>query len=675
MPSASVERPLRELSSNDTARCIVPSHVQYPHQWLWDSCFHAIALAHLKPESSAREIESLLESQWEDGRVPQVAFSTSVPSDRYRPNKSDWKTDRDSSGITQPPLIATAAKTVFQHTGDMDFLRRVYPKIVHFHKWLHETRDPHESGLVGIVHPWESGMDNSPLWDGLRDEYLKTLTKNPEMPPRVDTRVVPSAQRPTDDDYRNYWSLIEVFQSVNWDGKKMAEESPFFVADVLFNSLWAKANEDLAQIAWRLGEKGDSSDYRFQTTKTRRAIRDRLWSAKDKFFMSLDLKTGKEIEVKSVGGFAPLYAGAASTSMIENMVDHLRDPREFRGETGVPSVSLSDQSFDPECYWRGPVWINLQWMIVEGLIRNEKFDLAADLAERARALVEDQGYWEYYDPFTGKGLGAPHFSWSTLADIMDPLPPSPTFKAGALVLGAEDIAAEEDLRVLYANPESVTEPYGEDRVHSSSSYVTTRVLDRLRREMETRTNRRHPRADRLVKAASSLKGMIESQRSAGSNRRFADLACIAGEMYLSGLGYEVRIVSKNTVQPYLCVTDESGEERTIDLCADAFWDDPYSRILLHIERLSRRISDEIASESPSWMRLEEGFLETQVAVDRCFGLRRTTRLSRIESRNLAKTVSRHAKSVEKVLLLALPSSAPFLKNYSQWLTGLEKASV
>ncbi|PCI36903.1 MAG: hypothetical protein COB53_08135 [Elusimicrobia bacterium] len=673
MSATSIDRPLRELSSNDTARCIVPSLSQYPHQWLWDSCFHAIVLAHLKPENSAREIESLLESQWDDGRVPHIAFSSTVPVDRYRPNKLDWKTGRDSSGIIQPPIIASAAKTVFQRTGDLGFLRRVYPKIATFHRWIQSTRDPRETGLVGIVHPWESGMDNSPLWDGLRDEFLKTLTIEPEIPPRVDTRTVPSAQRPTDDDYRYYWSLIEIFQKAEWDGVKMAERSPFFVADVMFNSLWAKANEDLSQIAWRLGEKSDSAEYRFKTAKTKRAIRDRLWSAKEKFFLSLDLRTGRAIEVKSVGGFAPLYAQAAGESMIESLVDHLRNPREFRGESGVPSVSFSDPTFNPECYWRGPVWINLQWMIVNGLIRSQKFDLASDLSARSQNLVAEQGYWEYYDPFNGKGLGASHFSWSTLADILDPFQPIANFKGGTFVLDAAEISTEEDLGVLYGNPKVQTEPIEEDQIRSSSSYVVGRILNRIRREIAARKNRRHPKADRLVKAAHSLKGLIESQRPAEGTRRFADLACLAGEVYFSGLGYKVEVRSKNVFHPYLLVTDALGEERVIDLCADIFWNDPYSRTLLHLERQSRRMKDEIASETPSWMRLEEGYLDTQVAVQRCMRRINVARLSLWEVKVLHRTIAAHAKPVEKVLLLALPSSSGFLKTYSQWLGDLEKA--
>ena len=43
-----------------------------------------------------------------------------------------------------------------------DFLRRLYPRLVAQHQYLHDKRVVDEVGLAAIVHPWESGLDNSP---------------------------------------------------------------------------------------------------------------------------------------------------------------------------------------------------------------------------------------------------------------------------------------------------------------------------------------------------------------------------------------------------------------------------------------------------------------------------------------------------------------------------------
>ena len=74
-----------------------------------------------------------------------------------------------SSGITQPPILATILKEILdknkinnaQHLN----MKKIIKKIKKFHEWLIQFRDPKKTGLVSILHPWESGYDNSPIWD------------------------------------------------------------------------------------------------------------------------------------------------------------------------------------------------------------------------------------------------------------------------------------------------------------------------------------------------------------------------------------------------------------------------------------------------------------------------------------------------------------------------------
>ena len=46
-----------------------------------------------------------------------------------------------------------------------DHLAALYPGMLAWHRWWIDARDPDGIGLVGMLHPWESGMDNSPCWD------------------------------------------------------------------------------------------------------------------------------------------------------------------------------------------------------------------------------------------------------------------------------------------------------------------------------------------------------------------------------------------------------------------------------------------------------------------------------------------------------------------------------
>src|SRR5215203_4193189 len=81
--------------------------------------------------------------------------------------------DRKSSGVVQPPVHATAMLYVYRHAEDeatvRAFLEYNFPKLKAWHEYLHRERDPEGEGLVYIRHPWESGMDNSPMWDSIME--------------------------------------------------------------------------------------------------------------------------------------------------------------------------------------------------------------------------------------------------------------------------------------------------------------------------------------------------------------------------------------------------------------------------------------------------------------------------------------------------------------------------
>jgi glycogen debranching enzyme len=65
--------------------------------------------------------------------------------------------------------------------------------------------------------------------------------------------------------------------------------------------------------------------------------------------------------------------------------------------------------------YRGPTWMNTNWYLSRGLRRHGHAALARRIEEASAALVEREGFREYYDPRTGEGFGARDFAWSALA--------------------------------------------------------------------------------------------------------------------------------------------------------------------------------------------------------------------------------------------------------------------
>ena len=78
----------------------------------------------------------------------------------------------------------------------------------------------------------------------------------------------------------------------------------------------------------------------------------------------------------------------------------------------APSTSLDSPSFSHITYWRGPIWINTNWILYQGL-RTYKYDEKAEKLRKAMLdLIRDNGFYEYFDPHDGSGYGSKDFSWT-----------------------------------------------------------------------------------------------------------------------------------------------------------------------------------------------------------------------------------------------------------------------
>ncbi|WP_307163206.1 MGH1-like glycoside hydrolase domain-containing protein [Streptomyces rishiriensis] len=207
------------LAGNWTGTSTVPSPGLYPHQWSWDSAFIAIGLRHVSPRRAQTELETLLDAQWGDGRIPHIVFNPSVPLDAYFPSPDFWRSSTagraagaprtvQTSGIVQPPVHALAAWLV--HCADpglsraRGFLTRVYPRLAAWHRYLLHRRDLGGGGLVAVVHPWEQGMDNAPSWDAPLSRVAPAPARSFR---RADLDHGAPEDRPTDLDYGRYVRL------------------------------------------------------------------------------------------------------------------------------------------------------------------------------------------------------------------------------------------------------------------------------------------------------------------------------------------------------------------------------------------------------------------------------------------------------------------------------------
>jgi glycogen debranching enzyme len=413
-------RALEVLDANWLGHGTRPS-LLYPHQWSWDSACIAMGYARWNQGRAEEELRSLFAGQWANGLVPHIVFATG--NGRYFPGPEFWQADRspdapsglETSGIVQPPIHATAALRVYEQSSDRaqarESLARLAPKLVAWHEYLYRERTRGDDGLVEIWHPWESGMDNSPLWDEALARINPTADQIPDYR-RVDVELADPAERPTDDEYDRYVYLVGLFRELRYRSDRIRDVTPFALQPVLFNSLLVQANRDLAEIARILGD--DPRRYESWAEQTAAGLDAKLWSEDDALYVDYDVEAGRCVAVQTAAGLAPLHAGIPTDERARRMVELLAASRVDVDGAGwaVTSLAPDNPGFMPTRYWRGPIWPILNWALQRGLDRYGYPLLAAQVRRALIVLSRRNGFWEHYSPMTGKGHGGENFAWT-----------------------------------------------------------------------------------------------------------------------------------------------------------------------------------------------------------------------------------------------------------------------
>jgi glycogen debranching enzyme len=348
-----------------------PSPTRYPWQWYWDSCFAAIAWRRFKPERARRELESLLAAQREDGFVGHTIFwDRPVSLGRY-PFYNVTSRHSFQTETIQPPLLAWAWRIAVGNPIEE-------PRIAAQAEWLLRERDLDRDGLLWIVQPDESGLDASPKFD-------------PVWGRRANGRI-------------GFPSLVRRNRRFGFDARRIRDRGGPVLCETLVNTLWSLALQALGR------------------PSITPALVERLWDERHGLFLDEAQPGGERPAVLTWAALAPLALPDLPEEIGRRMVEeHLLDTSEFLTPVAPPSVAVSEPSYDPRGgrgpirrYWRGPTWINAAWLLWLGLHRLGYNAAAEQMANGLIGAVEREGLREYYDPRTGRGLGAKDFAWSAL---------------------------------------------------------------------------------------------------------------------------------------------------------------------------------------------------------------------------------------------------------------------
>jgi len=417
------------LERNDTGEFTKPAPGLYPHQWTWDSAFVAIGLSRIDISRAMTELTSVFRAQWYNGMVPHIIYDPANES--YFPESYRWRSWKAgslipegmiTSGICAPPIEGIALEHIVSisrrtHPGMRmrvhEWVADLFPKLISWHHFLARERRNRETGLIEIFHPWESGMDNSPRWDGpLRG--VGAIPQSVEKQ-RQDGRYVKTlTERPTNADYARYMALVSQLGDGEYNWERLRHGATFRVTDVFFTAILAAATASLARVAADLSYP-EAKMLELEATEWECAIANVVDSSSG-LTADIDLRTGDRLPVDTLGAFASLIAGVGSRENAED-VANLLVGQCWAGHDrflypAVPSTSPCSGRFNARQYWRGPTWPVMNWLLTWGVERCGIALVPEKLIDGTLKLLREGEFAEYYNPVTGEPLGSMNQSWT-----------------------------------------------------------------------------------------------------------------------------------------------------------------------------------------------------------------------------------------------------------------------
>ncbi|MEE9286254.1 MAG: hypothetical protein V3V35_11075 [Dehalococcoidia bacterium] len=371
----------------------------YPWQWFWDSCFHAIVLCHIDVKLAQQELRTLWKAQHPDGFIPHVVHwgaRFTVNPLALLQSRLSWRPK--STALIQPPVLAQAALAVAERSQDQDFIAEAADRVRRYYIWLRDQRDPDADRLISVITPYETGMDHLPAFDealGARDPSRLGLQARDRL-----------------------LDLHNLVRGRNYNLDVIFRRDRFNVEDVLVNCLYAQGLRAASRLFVMTGDDPSAESLARMAHRTEQAVLTKLYDKSAGAFWGLSGKAETPLKTLTIASLLPVVLESIGPDQVEELVQrHILNEDEFWLPYPLPSVARCEPSFRPSArflLWRGPTWINTNWLIAGGLRRHGYTEIADTIARKSAELALKSGFREFYNPFTGEGYGAREFGWSTL---------------------------------------------------------------------------------------------------------------------------------------------------------------------------------------------------------------------------------------------------------------------
>jgi hypothetical protein len=350
------------LLGSEQGPVVVPSKLGYVGLWQWDAYFIALGLRHGEPELARTQMDVALRHARSNGQLPDVVHDHGVLDSSEDLPPGDLENLRRLGSptlagqevpLTKPPLTAFTLERLSRELGTA-VIDTHLETVLDSQRWWFEHSDPGASGWPAYLHPYSSGLDDSPVFDH------NAILRSPDL-------------------------------------------AAYLVGQDRLLAAWLTER----------GREQEAQESRRRADRLRLLLEDRWDPARELFRLPGE---NSEVTTRSILNLIALLIPELRADIRDSLIAQITDPARFGGEWLLPTVSRDDPDFSPERMWRGPIWVNTAWLVIQGLRGQGAGELADQLTENVLDLVGHAGGpSEYFNPDLGKKARTATilFGWSS----------------------------------------------------------------------------------------------------------------------------------------------------------------------------------------------------------------------------------------------------------------------
>ncbi|WP_158559386.1 MGH1-like glycoside hydrolase domain-containing protein [Deminuibacter soli] len=343
----------------------------------WDNYFAAWMLSEVdKAQAYANVVETTAIID-EAGFVPNHNGANDISYDR-----------------SQPPIGSMVVKRLYEKFHDKWLVELLFDRLLKWNRWWPKHRQNGTylswgsspfAGMDSSIYKespmqramWESGLDNSPMYDHVPFDSIKKHTME--------------------------------------------------LADVGLLSLYIADCRALASLARTIGRQKEMHELTQRAQQYNKAL-ETLWSEKDGIYLNKRTDNNTFSHRLSPTNFYPLLTGLTDKARAERMIkEHLMNTTEFWGDYIIPSIAKSDNAYKDNNYWRGRIWAPMNFLVYLGLCNYHVKNVRKEFISKSERLllqswIQERHIFENYNAQTGVGGDVtnsdPFYHWGALLGFM-----------------------------------------------------------------------------------------------------------------------------------------------------------------------------------------------------------------------------------------------------------------